>query len=156
MVNVNDIKSVISGHAHPNTIYHALYAYFFLHYTAAFIAKVFGKTRQCISNWIHKYGHDGSVGRSKTSNRTRKFSTEQRLWIYDYFMKHPASYLREAKKAFKDYWKTFIGASTIWSMLQNEFNLTWKKLERRARHVRLVLPGSALQLLCNASALPGP
>ena len=48
---VNDIKSAVSGHAHPNTIYHALYAYFFLYYSAAFIAKVFGKTRQCMSNW---------------------------------------------------------------------------------------------------------
>ncbi|ORZ31815.1 hypothetical protein BCR44DRAFT_1463613 [Catenaria anguillulae PL171] len=29
-----------------------------------------------------------------------------------------------------------IGASTLWSILQNEFKMTLKKLERRARHVR--------------------
>ena len=130
-----DIKSAVSGHAHPNTIYHALYAYFFLHFTLTFIAKIFGKSRQCVSNWVKKYEDSGSVGRSTANNRTRKFSTQQRLWIYDYFMSHPATYLHEAKKAFSEHWRMSISVSTIWSILQNEFKMTWKKLERRARHV---------------------
>ena len=104
-MSLNDIKTAIGGHAHPNTIYHALYARFFLHLSFAFIAKIFGKSRQCISDWVKKYKASGSVGRSTANKRNRKFNEQQRLWIYDYFMKHPASYLHEAKKAFVDYWK---------------------------------------------------
>ena len=135
-MSLNDIKTAIGGHAHPNTIYHALYARFFLHLSFAFIAKIFGKSRQCISDWVKKYKASGSVGRSTANKRNRKFNEQQRLWIYDYFMKHPASYLHEAKKAFVDYWKMSIGVSTMWSILQNEFKMTRKKLERRAKHVR--------------------
>ena len=136
-MSLEDIKTEVGRHAHPNTIFHALYARFFLGLSCAFIAKIFCKSRQCISKWVKKYENSGSVGRSAATTRNRKFSTEQRLWIYDYFMKHPATYLHEAKKAFCDHWKMSIGVSTIWSILQNEFNLTWKKLERRARHVCL-------------------
>ncbi|ORZ27172.1 hypothetical protein BCR44DRAFT_392535 [Catenaria anguillulae PL171] len=45
-----------------------------------------------------------SVARMQT-NRNRKFSHEQRLWIDDYFMKHSATYLHEAKKAFVEHWR---------------------------------------------------
>ncbi|ORZ30491.1 hypothetical protein BCR44DRAFT_1444710 [Catenaria anguillulae PL171] len=94
----DDIQAAVKGHAHPNTIFHALYAYFFLHLSMAVLARIFCKSRSTLSGWISRYENSGLVGCSRANNRAKKFSHDQRLWLYNYFMIHPVSYLHEARK----------------------------------------------------------
>ena len=87
----DDIKAAVKAHAHPNTIYHALYGYFFLDMTMTALARIYCKSRATISNWISRYETNGAVGRAEAQKRAKKFGDSQRIWLYNYFMAHPAS-----------------------------------------------------------------
>ncbi|KAJ0408662.1 hypothetical protein ATCC90586_006363 [Pythium insidiosum] len=100
-------EAVTRQHAHPNTVYHCLYAYYKLGYSRKHLAHVLNKSERTIGNWIQVY------------ERTAQ----------------PLAYLDEAQDAFNTEHHVAISKTSVWRIL-HEFGLTWKVLERRAMHVK--------------------
>ncbi|RHZ22346.1 hypothetical protein DYB26_013729 [Aphanomyces astaci] len=121
-------------HAHANTVYHCLYAYFSLGFTLKHLAHVYNKSERTIRNWLQVYQQTGTYQRV-TSASERKFTTAQRQWLYDYYDSNPLSYLDEAQTAFKRIHRIDISKTSIWRIIRS-FGLTWKVLERRAMHIK--------------------
>jgi transposase len=121
-------------HAHPNTVYHCLYAYYHLHYSRQTLAHVFCKTEHTIGNWIRKYEATGVSGRASTS-KARVFSLEHRTWVYQHYQANPLAYLDETQEAFKRAHGIPISISSVWRIVHG-LGLTWKVLERRAMHIK--------------------
>ncbi|EGZ16884.1 hypothetical protein PHYSODRAFT_498903 [Phytophthora sojae] len=123
-----------SGNAHPSTVYHCLYAHIKPGYTRSHLAHVFNKTEHTIGNWLQAYYETGVFQRARTT-RERKYTKQQRVWLFNYYQHHPLSYLDEAQDAFKRTHGTEISKISVWRIIHS-FGLTWKVLERRAIHIK--------------------
>lgn len=121
-------------HAHPNTVFHCLYGYFYLGYSRKDLAHIYNKTRQTISNWIREYETSGTYERS-SSKSDKKFTVEQREWIRKFFERRPLAYLDEAQGEFHKHYHLVISKTSVWRII-HDFGLTWKVLERRAIHIK--------------------
>ncbi|KAE8878678.1 hypothetical protein PF005_g30059 [Phytophthora fragariae] len=84
--------------AHPNTVYHCLYAYYMLGYSKQHLAHIFNKSERTLINWIKTYESNGVFQRAKGTKKT--FSADQRAWLLRYYDKHPLAYMDEAQDAF--------------------------------------------------------
>ena len=111
--------------ASVNTKEHAVYAYFFLGFTLARIAKVYRKGKATISRWVDRFEKTGSLSRRKSVGSNAKFTQEQRQWVLQYIMNHPLSFLDETRQAFMMYWNIGISISSVGRLLR-EANLTYK------------------------------
>ena len=130
----NKIVAIVkTRHAEENTIYHCLYAYYFVGYSKTDLAKIFGKSIRTIANWIKRWEDDDEVGRAITQI-TRKFNQEKINYILNYYKKFPCSFLDEAKTAFLRIFHLSISLSTVCRILSNA-GLTRKVIERRAINI---------------------
>ncbi|OWZ07489.1 hypothetical protein PHMEG_00020114 [Phytophthora megakarya] len=48
-------EAATQHHAHPNTVYHRLYAYYNLGYDKKHFSHVFNKSERTLRNWIKTY-----------------------------------------------------------------------------------------------------
>ncbi|KAG6954305.1 hypothetical protein JG688_00012430 [Phytophthora aleatoria] len=64
-------------HAHANTVYHCLYAYYKLGYSRKHLAHIFNKSERTISNWIKVYETTGAYQRVNTVSK-RQYTNDQR------------------------------------------------------------------------------
>ncbi|ETI48343.1 hypothetical protein F443_07621 [Phytophthora nicotianae P1569] len=123
-------EAVTRQHAHPNTVYHCLYAYYKLGYKKKHLAHIFNKAERTIRNWIKVYETTKTFQRANNGSK-RQYTSDQRQWLLDYYHDHPLAYLDEAQDAFVQVHSTNISKTTVWRII-HEGGLTWKVLERRA------------------------
>ena len=121
-------------HAHANTVYHCLYAYYKLGYTRRHLAHIFNNSERTIGNWVKTYESTGVFQRGSTAAE-KKFTPAQRAWLFDYYQAHPLAYLDEAQDAFARIHRVPISKTSVWRIV-HELGLTWKVLERRAMHIK--------------------
>ena len=128
------VEAATRQHAHPNTVFHCLYAYYYLGYNKSELAHVFNKSPRTIDNWIRVYETTGTYQRISTTTE-RRFSITQRQWLRDFFAIKPLSYLDEAQTAFHAVHRISISKSSMWRII-HDFGMTRKVLERRAMHIK--------------------
>ncbi|KAG6612265.1 Choline/Carnitine O-acyltransferase [Phytophthora cinnamomi] len=127
-------EAVTRQHAHPSTVHHCLYAHLKLGYTRSYLAHVFNKTEHTIGNWLQTYYETG-VFQSARTTRERKYTNQQRIWLFNCYQLYPLSYLDEAQDAFRRAHDTEISKISMWRIIHS-FGLTWKVFERRAIHIK--------------------
>ncbi|CAK4195476.1 unnamed protein product, partial [Aphanomyces euteiches] len=74
---------------------HALYGYYYLGFTKKQLAHIYNKHVNTICNWVERFEEDGDYQRRDSTN-TRKFTTDQRKWLVEFYKKNPLSFLDEA------------------------------------------------------------
>lgn len=129
------LQEVSKRRASDNTVYHALYGYFFLGLSKAKLASLYRKHKSTIANWISNYQRNGSFCRKEYARDAKKFGVEKRQWLVQLFKRDPTLYLDEAKEAFERTFFIPISTSSICRILHHE-GLSWKALERRAVQIR--------------------
>ncbi|OWZ13831.1 hypothetical protein PHMEG_00012780 [Phytophthora megakarya] len=123
-------EAATQQHAHPNTVYHCLYAYYKFGYSKQHLAHVFIKSLRTLSNWIKTYEDMGVFQRCLNklfplinangwSISTK--NTPSRIWTKP---KKPS--------------RACIGSRyrKLPSGIIHESGLTWKVLERRAMYIK--------------------
>ncbi|KAJ8575764.1 hypothetical protein ON010_g3455 [Phytophthora cinnamomi] len=98
------------------------------------LAHVFNKTEHTTGNWLQIYYETGVFQRARTT-RERKYTNQQRIWLFNYYQLHPLSYLDEDQDAFRRAHGTEISKASVWHIIHS-IGLTWKVLERRAIHIK--------------------
>lgn len=122
--------------AHPNTIYHCLYNYFFCGKSKKELTKIFAKSKSTIDTWIRDFRSNTSPARKKLTKRVfRKFGLERRSWLVNLYEKQPILYLHEAAQLFYEEFHTKISPSSV-SVILYEAGLSYKVLEYRARQIQ--------------------
>lgn len=129
------VQNVRRQHASVNTVYHALYGYYFLGLSKSRLATIYGKSLATICSWIKKYDEDGHFRRKQREQVYKKFTFEMRRWLVQLYMKEPMLFLDEAKEKFQRQFHTTISVSSICAIL-HEFGLSRKTIERRAIQIR--------------------
>ncbi|XP_055538395.1 uncharacterized protein LOC129725956 [Wyeomyia smithii] len=129
------IQNVRQRHASENTIYHALYGYYFLGVARKDVARIYGKSLSTICEWINGYETNGFFQRKKREQVYKKFGIHMRQWLVDLHSKEPVLFLDEAKVRFQLHFFTTISVSSICAIL-HESGLSWKTIERRAIQIR--------------------
>lgn len=123
--------------ASEDVIYHCLYGYYFLGYRKAALARIYGKSKPTISNWIRRYEEEQLVGRKAPTTRIfKKFDEEKRAWLVKLFQSQPILYQGEAARLFLEEFGEKISVSSI-SIILREAGLSWKAIERRAIQIQL-------------------
>lgn len=125
------IENVRHKHANPNTVYHALYGYYFLGISKKELAKIYGKALSTISEWFVKYEKHGFIRRKTRQQVYKKFAIEMREWLIDLYRTEPILFLDEAKLKFQQKFFITISVSSVCAIL-HEAGLSWKTIERRA------------------------
>jgi transposase len=126
--------AVTRQHAHPNTVFHCLYGYYNLVLSKRELANIYNKCERTIGNWVDVYERTGTFERA-SGNTERKFTAEQKQWLFDYYQTNALAYLDEAQDAFRRAHRVYISKTSVWRII-HDFGLTWKVLERRAIHVK--------------------
>lgn len=121
--------------ATENTVYHALYGYYFLGLTKTKLAKIYRKHISTITSWVSKYAANGFFSRKKYERDVKKFGVEKIDWILKQYEKKPTLFLGETKQMFEQTFGLTISASTVCRILHHA-GLTWKTIERRAIQIR--------------------
>ncbi|KAG3021028.1 hypothetical protein JG687_00014826 [Phytophthora cactorum] len=127
-------EAVPKQHAHPNTVLHCLYGFYNLGYSRKELARVYHKSETTTGNWIRVYEATGTFERARKAS-DKKFSSDYRAWLFDFYGKHPLAYLDEAQEAFVHAHHITISKSSVWRIIQ-EYGLTGKVLERRTMHIK--------------------
>ncbi|EGZ29535.1 hypothetical protein PHYSODRAFT_476885 [Phytophthora sojae] len=127
-------EAVTRQYAHPNTVYHCLYAYYKLGYTRQHLGYIFNKSERAICNWIKTYEETGAFQRARVPSE-RTFSENHRAWLLAYYHAHPLAYLDEAQNTFQNAHRLTISKTSVWRII-HEAGFTWKALERRAMHIK--------------------
>lgn len=87
--------------ASQNTIYHALYGFFFRGSTIKDVADIYHKDRTTIARCIKTYEEKGEVTRKRCIlGMYRKFDVDQRTWIINLFRDRPILHQNEAASLF--------------------------------------------------------
>ncbi|OWZ22652.1 hypothetical protein PHMEG_0002596, partial [Phytophthora megakarya] len=115
-------EAVTRQHAHPNTVFHCLYGFYYLGYTRKELACIYPKTLT------------GTYERAQTGSG-RRFTVAIRQWLCSYFEDSPLSYLDEAQATFEDTHHITISIFSVWRLI-HECGLTRKVLERKAMHIK--------------------
>lgn len=129
------IHNVRHQHASTNTVYHALYGYYFLGISARNLAEIYGKAISTIYDWIGRYERDGVFRRKQREQIYRKFCLEKREWLVNLYRKEPILFLDEARQKFQQHFQISISVSSVCTIL-HEAGLSWKTIERRAIQIR--------------------
>ncbi|XP_058813505.1 uncharacterized protein LOC131677624 [Topomyia yanbarensis] len=129
------IHAVQQQHAVPNTVYHALYAHYYLGMSKKDIATIYGKSLSTIYSWLRKFENEGVYQRKKRIQIYKKFNAEMRLWLVQLYQEHPLLFLDEAKEKFQKHFQISISVSSVCFIL-HEAGLSWKTVERRAIQIR--------------------
>ncbi|KAJ8524494.1 hypothetical protein ON010_g16622 [Phytophthora cinnamomi] len=127
-------EAVTRQHAHPNTVFHCLYGYYWFRYSRKELARIYHKTRRTIGNWIQVYEETGTFERAQSAS-SKTFDAAHRQWLCDFFGERPLAYLDEAQDAFKRAHCVPISKSSVWQIF-HECGLTRKVLERRAMPIK--------------------
>lgn len=125
------IQQISKRRASENTVYHALYGYFFLGLSKAKLALLYRKHISTITNWITNYQTNGGFSRKEYARDAKKFGAGKRQWLVELYKRDPTIYLDEAKEVFEKTFCITISASSICRILHHE-GFSWKALERRA------------------------
>ncbi|CAK4951559.1 unnamed protein product [Aphanomyces euteiches] len=110
-------------HAHTNTVYHCLYAYYKLGFSRKHLALVFNKSERTIGNWINVYKTTGSYQRAQNASCERKQSDRAGATT--------ESSLHEIVDKLQERWGTIFSAeAVVWRMWANDVTrnlnrLTW-------------------------------
>lgn len=129
------INSVRRQHASSNTVYHALFGYYFLGISRKDLAVIYKKALSTICAWIAKYEKNGYFTRKQREQVYRKFGSVKRQWIIDLYRSEPVLFLEEARQKFRLHFQQSISCSAIWVILK-EAGFSWKSIERRAIQIR--------------------
>lgn len=121
--------------ASVNTIFHCLYAFYFLGFDRSTLAKIFGKSKSVVCKWIRKYDREGTFTRKQRKQVYRRFGARQRQWLLDLYYKEPVLYLDEARHRFQKHFNCSISRASVVRILHSS-GLTWKKIERRAIQIQ--------------------
>ncbi|KAG6952386.1 hypothetical protein JG687_00013030 [Phytophthora cactorum] len=136
-------EAVTKQHAHPNTVLHCLYGFDNLGYSRKELARVYHESETTIGNWIRVYEATGTFERARKAS-DKKFSSDHRAWLCDFYGKHPLAYLDEVQEAFVQAHHITISKSSIWRIIR-DYGLTWKEIvpqqELEIVELRLVLEG---------------
>ncbi|KAL7746741.1 hypothetical protein RI367_007904 [Sorochytrium milnesiophthora] len=119
------LQAVSAQHASVNTKLHALYGYYFLNLLVAELARVYCKAPDTIKNSIEAYETFQSVDRRFPTSQQRKFTSEQRQWLLQYYLQNSLSYLDEVKRAFEKQGAEAISILSVWRII-HEHGLHWK------------------------------
>lgn len=131
-----NIIQQVKKHANENTIFHALYGFYFRGMSVKDLAQIYHKDYTTISRWIKSYEETGEVTRKKTVLATyRKFDVDQRSWLVNLYKERPILHQHEAAQLFFQAFEIRISTSSI-STILSEAGLTWKVLERRAIQIQ--------------------
>lgn len=131
------INQVKRRQASQNTMYHALYGYYFLGFNRTKLSKIYGKTVTTISNWIEKYETEGKLHRRKNvANVYKNFGQNKRDWLVKLYKQNPLLHLDESKSLFFKKFGISISVSSI-SVILHEAGLTYKVIERRAIQIQM-------------------
>lgn len=122
-------------HAASNTVYHALYGYYFLGISRKDLSVIYGKALSTICEWIAKYEKNGYFSRKQRAQVYKKFGSGMRQWIIDLYRKDPVLFLDEAKQKFQLHFHQSISVSSMCIIL-HEAGFSWKTIERRAIQIR--------------------
>lgn len=127
----------VKKHASENTIYHALYGFYFRGISIKSLAETYHKDYSTISRWIKSYEENHEVIRKKAVLATyRKFDADQRAWLVNLYKERPILHQNEAAQLFFQKFENQISTSSI-STILSEAGLTWKVLERRAIQIQI-------------------
>ncbi|XP_058820531.1 uncharacterized protein LOC131682793 [Topomyia yanbarensis] len=107
------IHAVQQQHAVPNTVYHALYAHYYLGMSKKDIATIYGKSLFTIYSWLRKFENEGVYQRKKRIQIYKKFNAEMRLWLVQLYQEHPLLLLDEAKEKFQKHFQISIIVSSV-------------------------------------------
>ncbi|XP_065074203.1 uncharacterized protein LOC135698238 [Ochlerotatus camptorhynchus] len=129
------VQSVRRQHASVNTVYHALYGYYFLGISKSRLATIYGKSLATICSWIKKYDQNGLFRRKQREQVYKKFRVGMRSWLAQLYMREPMLFLDEAKEKFQKRFHITISVSSICAIL-HECGLSRKTIERRAIQIR--------------------
>lgn len=129
------IQTIRHQHASPNTVYHALYGYYFLGIPKKELARIYGKSESTIGYWITKYEENGVYKRKQRKLVYKKFSATMREWLVDLYRREPVLFLDEARQKFYKRFFIAISVSSICLILHGA-GMTWKCIERRAMQIR--------------------
>lgn len=134
---MSNIIERVNKHASEDTIYHALYGFYFQGISIKALAQINHKDYSTISRWIKSYEEKGEVTQRKSVLANyRKFDVNQRTWLVDLYKERPILYQHEAAQSFLEKFQVQISTSSI-STILSEAGLTWKVLERRAIQIQM-------------------
>ncbi|KAI9216106.1 hypothetical protein BC828DRAFT_394223, partial [Blastocladiella britannica] len=121
------LETSISGHASACTRIHALYAYFTLGYSARKVGRVLKKAPATVTGWIRQFKRGNHTQNRSNRPVSRKFGSEKRQWLVNFFKMKPVSYLEEAQAAYRQRFLENISISSVWRIIY-ENGLRWKVL----------------------------
>lgn len=134
---MSNIIECVNKHASENTIYHALYGFYFGGMSIKDLAHTYHKDYTTIYRWIKAYEENGEVIRKQSVLAMyRKFDEHQRSWLVDLYKDRPILHQNEASLLFFRKFQIQISTSSI-STILSEAGLTWKVLERRAIQIQI-------------------
>ncbi len=134
---MSNIIEKVSKHASEDTIYHALYGFYFRGMSIKNLASTYHKDYTTISRWIKNYEENGAViRRVNVSTTYRKFDEHHRTWLVGLYKDRPVLHQNEAALLFFQKFQIEISTSSVSTILA-EAGLTWKVLERRAIQIQI-------------------
>ncbi|KAG2891429.1 hypothetical protein PC115_g19213 [Phytophthora cactorum] len=102
----------------PNTFLHYLYGFYNLGNSRKELARVYHMFETTIGNWIRVYKATGTFERARKAS-DKKFSSDHRAWLCDFYGKHPPAYLDEAQEAFVQAHHVTISKSSVWRIIHD-------------------------------------
>ncbi|POM61966.1 hypothetical protein PHPALM_28936 [Phytophthora palmivora] len=87
-----------------------------------------------IGNWLRTYFETG-VFQCVRTTRAGKYTSQQHIWLYNYYQYHPPFYLDEAQDSFRRAHGTEISKTSVLRLIHS-LGLTWKVVGRRAVHIK--------------------
>ena len=125
---------VFKRHASQGVILHAVYARLYVGLSFDAIGEAYGKSPSTIHCWVQRYLRNPHLFLRTKTHKSRRILPEHELWVINFVMKFPLSYLREIQRSFQSaYFK--VSVSSIFQIL-TKHKITNKVLEDRSIEIQ--------------------
>ena len=111
------LKEVTGKHANSSVVMHGLYGIYFKRKSIRYMARMLGKSPSTVHRWVKRWESDRLSGRIQKDPQYRKFDSEHRAWIKDYYEKYPLTFIDETANAFEEHFNMTISCSHVWAIL---------------------------------------